>query len=204
MKGGGTTGGRIRYVLDDVAVGRGVERASYLDENGRLITEDYRVYLKDDIQKTLREQFTSLDEFLLRWNDAERKQAVIDELREHGIPLEILCQAVPNGAELDAFDLVAHIAFDAKPLTRKERAEKVKKRNVFGKYGDQARAVLDALLEKYADHGITDIEDPAILELPPFSALGTKTQIRRGIFGSNEKYSQAITELENALYQKAA
>ena len=198
----GNTGGRIRYVLDDVAVGQGVERASYLDENGKLITEDYRVYLKGDIQKTLRQQFTSLDDFLLRWNDAERKQAVIDELKEHGIPLSILSQAVPNGAELDAFDLVAHIAFDAKPLTRRERAEKVKKRNYFAKYGDQARAVLEALLEKYADHGITDIEDPAILELPPFTALGSKTQIRRGIFGSNEAYSKAITELEHALYER--
>ena len=199
-----TTGGRVRYELDDVAVGRGVERASYLDEHGKLITEDFRIYLKDDIQKTLRQQFSSLDDFLLRWNDAERKQAVIDELKEHGLPLQILSQAVPNGSELDAFDLVAHIAFDAKPLTRKERADQVKKRNYFAKYGDQARAVLDALLEKYADHGITDIEDPAILELPPFSALGTKTQIRRGIFGSNEAYSRAITELEHALYDRQA
>lgn len=202
--GGDNIGGRVRYVLDDVAVGRGVERASYLDEHGRLITEDYRVYLKADIQKTLRQQFTSLDNFLLRWNDAERKQAVIDELNEHGIPLSILSQAVPNGVELDVFDLIAHIAFDAKPLTRKERAEKVKKRNYFAKYGEQARAVLEALLEKYADHGITDLEDPAILELPPFSALGSKTQIRRGIFGSNEAYSKAITELEQALYERQA
>lgn len=201
---GGNTGGRVRYVLDDVAVGRGVERASYLDEHGRLITEDYRVYLKDDIQKTLRQQFASLDDFFHRWNDAERKQAVVDELEEHGIPLSILSQAVPNGMELDVFDLVAHIAFDAKPLTRKERAEKVKKRNYFVKYGEQARAVLEALLEKYADHGITDLEDPAILELPPFSTLGTKTQIRRGIFGSNEAYSKAITELEQALYERQA
>jgi type I restriction enzyme R subunit len=201
---GSNTGGRIRYVLDDVDVGPGVERASYLDEHGRLITEEYRVYLKDDIQKTLRQQFTSLDDFLRRWNDAERKQAIVDELHEHGIPLSILSQAVPNGDELDVFDLVAHIAFDAKPLTRKERAEKVKKRNYFAKYGDQARAVLEALLEKYADHGITDIEDAAILELPPFNTLGTKTQIRRGIFGSNEAYSKAITELETALYDHLA
>jgi type I restriction enzyme R subunit len=198
------TGGRTRYFLDDVAVGRGVERASYLDEHGKLITEDYRVYLKEDIQKTLRQQFTSLDDFLLRWNDSERKQAVIDELREHGIPLSILSQAVPNGSELDVFDLVAHIAFDATPLTRKERAEKVKKRNYFAKYGDQARAVLEALLEKYADHGITDLEDPAILELPPFSDLGSKTHIRRGIFGGNEAFSKAITELEHALYEPQA
>ncbi len=199
-----TTGSRIRYYLDDVPVGPGVERASYLDENGKLITEDYRVFLKADIQKTLRQQFTSLEAFFLRWNDAGRKQAVIDELKEHGIPLEILAQAVPNGAELDVFDLVAHIAFDAKPLTRKERAERVKKRNYFAKYAEQARAVLEELLEKYADHGITDIEDPAILELPPFNSLGTRTHIRRGIFGSNEAYSEAITDLEHALYDAHA
>ncbi len=198
------TGGRTRYFIDDVAVGSGVERSQYLDESGKLITEDYRVYLKNDIQKTLRQQFTSLDSFFLRWSDAARKQAVIDELKEHGIPVSILSQAVPNGAELDVFDLVAHIAFDAKPLTRRERAERVKKRNYFSKYGDQVRAVLEALLEKYADHGITDIEDPAILELPPFSEFGSKTHIRRGIFGSNEAYSIAITELEHALYDRQA
>lgn len=202
--GGSTTGGRTRYFIDDVPVGSGVERSQYLDEKGKLITEDYRVYLRDDIQRTLRQQFTSLDDFFLHWNDAERKQAVIDELKEHGIPVSILSQAVPNGAELDVFDLVAHIAFDAAPLTRKERADNVKKRNYFAKYGDQARSVLEALLEKYADHGITDIEDPAILELPPFSELGSKTHIRRGIFGSNEAYSKAITDLEHALYDRQA
>jgi type I restriction enzyme, R subunit len=195
---------RPRYYIDDVAVTNAIERSQYLDENGKLITDDYRVFLKDEIKNTLRRQFTSLDDFLLRWNDAERKQAVIDELKEHGIPLTVLSQAVPNGEDLDAFDLVTHIAFDQKPLTRKERANNVKKRNYFAKYGEQACAVLEALLEKYADHGITDIEDAAILELPPFTELGTKTQIRRGIFGGNEKYSMAITELEKALYERQA
>jgi len=203
-EGGGSSGRRTRFVIDDVAVTNAIERSQYLDENGNLITEDYRVFLRDEIKKTLRTQFASLDLFLRRWNDAERKQAVIDELKMHGIPLSILSQAVPHGEELDAFDLVAHIAFDQKPLTRKERANNVKKRNYFAKYGDQARGVLEALLEKYADHGITDIEDAAILELPPFTDVGTKTQIRRVIFGGNEKYSQAITELENALYERQA
>jgi type I restriction enzyme, R subunit len=113
-----------------------------------------------------------------------------------------LTEAIPNSADLDIFDLVAHIAFDQKPLTRRERANNVHKRNVFSKYGDQARAVLEALLEKYADHGIGDIEDSKILELPPLDRYGTKTQIRRGIFGSAEKYSQALTELEEALYEQ--
>jgi type I restriction enzyme R subunit len=116
------------------------------------------------------------------------------------VPLEILQQAVANGSELDAFDLVAHVAFDQKPLTRRERANQVKKRDVFSKYGEQARAVLEALLEKFADHGVQDIEDAKVLELPPFDQFGSKTQIRRGIFGSVEHYVQAVHELEQALY----
>ena len=203
---GGDTGGggegRTKYVVDDVNVRVAVERSQYLDAYGKLITEDYRVMLKDDIRKSLQEKFGSLTDFLRRWNAAERKQAILDELAEQGVPLAILQQAVPDGSELDAFDLVAHVAFDQKPLTRRERANNVKKLNVFGKYGENIRAVLDALLEKYADHGIADIEDSTILELPPFTELGTKTQIRREIFGSNEKYSQAITDLENALYNR--
>ncbi len=199
---GDPTGGRTRYTIDDVDVKTAIERSQYLDENGKLITEEYRVLLKDEIKRTLLREFTSLDDFLRRWTEAERKQAVIDELKEQGIPLEVLREAVPQGKEIDAFDLIAHIAFDQPPLSRKERANNVKKRNYFGKYGDEARAVLEALLEKYADHGIIDIEDPKILELPPFSELGTKTQIRRGIFGSNQKYSQALTELEQAIYEQ--
>ena len=92
------------------------------------------------------------------------------------------------------------MAFDQKPLTRCERANNVNKRDVFGKYGEQARAVLEALLDKFADHGVQDIEDAKVLELPPFDRFGSKTQIRRGIFGSVEHYTQAISELEHALY----
>ena len=199
---GGETGGRTRYVIDDVKVTTAIERSQYLDENGKLITEDYRVLLKDEIKKTLQREFATITDFLRRWSEADRKKAVLDELTEQGVSLEILREAVPDGAEIDVFDLIAHIAFDQPPLTRKERANNVKKRDYFGKYGEQARTVLDALLEKYADHGIIDIEDPKILELPPFSELGSKTQIRRGIFGGNDKYSQALTELEQAIYDK--
>ncbi|MGZ5601166.1 MAG: EcoAI/FtnUII family type I restriction enzme subunit R [Methylobacter sp.] len=191
---------RIKYVLDDVDVYLAVERSQYLDADGKLITEDYRVLLKDDIKKSLQAQFGSLTDFLRRWSEAERKQAILDELKEQGIPLEVLKQAVANGEELDVFDLVAHVAFNQKPLTRRERANQVKKRDIFGKYGEQARLVLEALLDKFADHGVQDIEDTKVLELPPFDQIGTKTQIRRGIFGSTENYAQAIHELEQALY----
>jgi type I restriction enzyme R subunit len=203
---GGDTGGadqgegRTKYVIDDVNVRVAVSREQYLDADGKLITEDYRVLLKADIQKALQAEFGSLTDFLRRWNQAERKQAVLEVLAEHGVPLDILQQAVPNGTELDAFDLVAHVAFNQKPLTRRERANKVKKRDVFGKYGEQARAVLEALLEKFADHGVQDIEDAKVLELPPFDQFGSRTQIRRGIFGGVDQYTQAIHELEQALY----
>jgi len=202
---GGNTGGegRTKYVIDDVNVRVAVERSQYLDADGKLITEDYRVLLKDDIKKALQAEFGTMTDFLRRWNSAERKQAVLAELAEHGVPLEILQQAVVNGSELDVFDLVAHVAFDQKPLTRRERANNVKKRDVFGKYGEQARAVLEALLDKFADHGVQDIEDAKVLELPPFDQFGSKTQIRRGIFGGLEQYTQAVHELEQALYDIA-
>ncbi len=189
--------GRTKYYVDDVNVGDGVEQTRYLDADGKLITEDLRDYSR----RKLQEEFGSLKEFLKRWNETERKQKLLQELEDQGIPIELLKEAVPNSSEFDIFDLVAHIAYDQKPLTRQERAKNVKKRNYFGKYGDQARAVLETLLEKYADHGITDIEDPKILEIPPFDKYGTKTQIRRGIFGGPEKFTQALTELEQALYQ---
>ena len=198
--GGGIGEGRTKYVIDDVNVRVAVERSQYLNADGKLITEDYRVLLKDDIKKALQAEFCTMVDFLRRWNSAERKQAVLEELAEHGVPLEILQQAVANGSELDVFDLVAHVAFDQKPLTRRERANNVKRRNVFGKYGEQARAVLEALLDKFADHGVQDIEDAKVLELPPFDQFGSKTQIRRGIFGSVEQYTQAVHELEQALY----
>jgi type I restriction enzyme R subunit len=198
--GGGGGDGRVKYVIDDVNVRVAVERSQYLDADGRLITENYRVLLKDDIRKALQSEFGSLSDFLRRWNAATRKQAVLEELAEHGVPLDILQQAVANGTELDVFDLVAHVAFDQKPLTRRERANNVKKRDLFGKYGEQARAVLEALLDKFADHGVQDIEDAKVLELPPFDQFGSKTQIRRGIFGSVEQYTQAVNALEQALY----
>ncbi|MBN2528384.1 MAG: DEAD/DEAH box helicase family protein [Deltaproteobacteria bacterium] len=191
---------RVKYYLSDVKVKTAAERSQYLDINGRLITEDYRVFLKTEIKRAIREQYDTLSDFLLRWRQSERKKAIVEELSDHGIPVEVLRQAVPGSEEMDVFDLVAHIAFDQKPLTRRERAQKVQKRNYFGNYGNRMRQVLEALLEKYAHNGIVDIEDPKVLELPPFDQLGSKTQIRRGIFGGTDNYAKALTELEQALY----
>lgn len=195
---------RPKYEIDDVNISLAVEQSQYLDANGKLITESFRGSLKEQVKHALKSEFKSLDNFLKRWNTAERKQAIIDELAVQGLRLDILQQAIPKGEELDAFDLVAHVAFDQKPLTRRERANNVKKRDVFGKYGEQARTVLEGLLAKFADHGVQDIEDAKILELPPFDEMGTKFQIRRNIFGGPDQYNKAITELEQALYQDIA
>jgi type I restriction enzyme R subunit len=198
--GGDRGNGRTKYVIDDVNVRVAVERSQYLDVEAKLLTEGYRVLLKDEIKKALQAEFGIMTDLLRRWTSAERKQAVLDGLAEHGVPLEIRQQAVINGGELDVFDLVAHVAFDQKPLTRRERASNLKKRDVFGKYGEQARAVLGAWLDKFAYHGVQDIEDAKVLELPPFDQFGSKTQMWRGIFGSVEVYTQAVRELEQALY----
>ena len=182
-------------------VGAGIERVMYLNAEGKLTTEEYRIHLRDEIKKCLLKEFSTLDAFCQRWSESDRKRVVIDELDDVGIEIGALRDAVPNASDFDVFDLLVHVAYDQKPLTRRERADRVKKRNYFGKYGDQARAVLEALLEKYAENGIVDIEDAQVLELPPLSNFGTKTQIRREIFGSTEAYSQALTELEQALYE---
>jgi type I restriction enzyme, R subunit len=142
-----------------------------------------------------------LGAFLTVWNDADKKQAILDELAAKGVFLDELAEQV--GRDYDAFDLVCHVAFDAPPLTRKERADKVKKRNVFAKYGGQARAVLDSLLQKYADSGITSLESLEILKVDPLTTFGTPLEIVK-LLGGKLGYLSAIRELESALYQEAA
>jgi len=129
-----------------------------------------------------------------------RKQAIVEELENEGILLEALANEV--GTDFDPFDLVAHVAFGQKPLTRRERAENVKKRNYFAKYQDKARAVLEALLDKYADEGLTNLEDPKVLKVQPFDKYGTPLEIIQA-FGGKDKYMQAVKELEQQLYQVA-
>ena len=153
---------RQKVYVDGVHATIIAERVEYLDENGRLVTES----LRDFTKRHLVQRFASLGDFLKRWKGAERKQAVIDELEAEGLPLEPLLEEV--GKDLDPFDLICHIAFDQPPLTRRERAESVRKRDIFTKYGPQARAVLDALLTKYRDEGRPQSRRP---EGPPNTAI---------------------------------
>ncbi len=173
------------------------ERVEYLDENGKLVTESLRDYSK----KTLRKRFASLDDFLKRWNGAERKQAIIDELATEGLLLDPLAEEV--GKDLDPFDLICHVAFDQPPLTRRERADNARKLDVFTKYGVQARAVLEALLLKYQDEGVTNLDDLAILKVLPFTQMGTPIELLKP-FGGRSGFEKAVHELQSALYEKAA
>ena len=178
----------------DVSVLQSVEL--HFDVNGKLITKS----LKDYTREIVTGQYASLNEFLNKWNEADRKAAIIKELEEQGVLMNALQEAVNK--EVDLFDLICHVAFDQPPLTRKERASKVKKRNYFTKYGDQLRKVLEALLDKYADEGVTTIETSAVLSIDPFTAFGTPPEIIR-LFGSREKYFEAVKELEKQLYLTA-
>lgn len=173
------------------------ERVEFLGEDGQMVTESYRDYSR----KNIRKEYASLDEFLKKWNTTKKKQAIIDELAEYGIELGNLAKIV--GKDYGDFDLIAHIAFDQPPLTRQERANNVKKRNYFTKYGDQARAVLEALLDKYADEGITTIESPKVLKLNPFDNMGTPVEIINDVFGGKAKYENALQELEQQLFDQS-
>ena len=186
-----------KIYVDGVGVDIVAERVEYLDEHGRLITES----LRDFTRKALRRRFASLDDFLSRWNAAERKQAIIDEMAAEGLPMTVIVQEL--GKDLDPFDLVCHIAFDARPLTRRERAENVKKRDVFTKYGGQARAVLGALLDKYADEGVLNLDDVSVLRIPPLNSLGTPVELVRA-FGGKPGFERAVHDLQSELYQESA
>jgi len=194
---GSEAGARKKYYVHDVPVSVAIERVQYLDENGKLITES----LTDYTRKAVRKSYATLDAFLASWNDAERKQAILEELAAQGVFLEEIADQV--GTDFDAFDLVCHIAFDRPPLTRRERADGVKKRDIFGKYEAKARTVLEALLEKYADAGIASVESFDILKVDPLRAFGTPVEIIN-FFGGKPGYLAALHELETALYQQAA
>lgn len=188
---------RVKYVIDNLTISVIGERVMYYGPDGKLITESLHDYTRTCVKK----QYASLGDFLRHWSTAEQKKAIIDELASQGVLWEALAEEVEKkrGATLDPFDLICHIVFDQPPLTRKERAEQVKKRNYFTKYQGAARQVLEALLEKYADTGIEHIEDIKILRLDPFRSLGSPVELLTA-FGGKPGYQQAIQQLEQALY----
>lgn len=172
------------------------ERVQILDENGDLIIGSLKDYTKAQVHK----EFATLDDFLNKWNSSDKKQAIIDELEENGVIYENFKEEI--GKDMDIFDMICHCAFDVPPLSRKERAENVKKRNYFTKYSEQAKAVLETLLNKYADEGIENIESLNILQVQPFNEIGSPIEIIK-LFGGRQQYLNAVAELEHELYKVA-
>ena len=190
----GPTDAPKKYVVSDVTVTVVAERVQYYGKDGKLITES----LRDFTTRAVRKEYRSLDQFLHAWSESERKQVILDELLEQGVILEALEDAV--GRDLDPFDLICHVVFGQPPLTRKERVAEVRKRDVFTKYAEPARQVLEALLDKYADKGIVPVEKAAVLKVQPFSEMGTPMELI-GHFGDRDAYQQALRELEAELYR---
>jgi len=191
---------RVKYVVGDVEVSVIAERVQYLGPDGKLITES----LKDFTRKKVKEQYATLTDFLKHWNEAERKQAIIEELAEQGVIWDDLIKDVSKklGSEPDPFDVICHIVYDQPPLSRKERAEQVRKQNYFSKYEGASKEVLSALLDKYTDAGIEPIEKVAVLNTAPFSNMGSVLELVKA-FGGKPGYTNAVKDLEDQLYQQA-
>lgn len=188
-----------KYVVgrDDVKVAIARERVQYLDASGKLVTESLRDYTRINLRK----KYESLDEFLQTWRAAERKAALIDELEHQGLLLDVLADEANR--ELDPFDLLLHVAYDQPPMTRRERAKRVKQRNVFTEYGPVARKVIEALLDKYADQGIATMENIKVLENQPFSQMGRPLELIRS-FGGKPQFLDAVQALARELYAPAS
>ena len=186
-----------KYYVNQIEVSIAHERVQYYGVDGKLITES----LKDYTKKNITNEFASLDAFINRWNEADKKEELIKELAEHGVLIEALREDV--GKDLDAFDLICHVAFDQPALTRKERADTVRKRNYFSKYGEVAQKVLDSLLLKYEDEGITSIEQGSILKVQPLNKLGSPVELVKA-FGKRKDFEKAVSELEREIYNHTA
>lgn len=195
--GGGDGEPPRKFYVNDVAVNVIGERVQFYDNDGKLVTESLKDYTRQHILK----DYESLDAFLRKWKGTDKKSLIIDEFKKQGVIFEALEDEV--GKDFDPFDMICHIAFDQPALTKKERANNVRKRNYFTKYNDQARQVLDALLDKYADQGIEPIEDVKILQIPPFNQMGSIIEIIQS-FGSVEAYTNALKELGDHLYEDAS
>lgn len=187
---------RRKVTVNGVEVTIIKERVQYMGDDGKIISESLRDYTR----KNIRTSYASLDSFLRSWKQADKKRAIVEELEQQGVIFAALNEEI--GSAFDPFDLICHVAYEQKPLTRKERAEQVKKRDYFTKYGDLARQVIAALLDKYADDGMLDLENPEIIRLDPLSKLGSPVEIIRA-FGGKPAYDAAIHSLTDELYKAA-
>jgi len=190
---------REKYTINGQDIRIESEIVSVLGEDGKTMrTESVQTFARNQIRR----RYETLDEFIQTWTETERKQAILDELKEYAILIDAVREKNAALKEADIFDIICHVAYDQPPLTRKERANNVKKRNYFGKYEGKAREVLEALLDKYAENGILDFERADILEIPPFNQIGKPTKIIK-LFGGQDGFEKAIRELEEQIYNVA-
>ena len=187
-------GPRIKYYVHGIPVNIASERVEYYSTSGELVTES----LKDYTRKNIRGEYDTLDHFLIAWSAEDRKQAIIDELKEHGVFLDEL-RKESRQEQMGDFDLICHIAYDQKPLTRSERANNVKKRGYLYEYTGLARDVLETLLDKYATSNLVDLDDTRVLDLEEFRRFGSPMKICKA-FGGKKEFICAAQTLENALY----
>jgi len=201
-EGGGSGGdgppgpGRDKFYVANVSAKILRERTQFIGGDGKLATES----VKDYTRKTMLKKYALVDDFLNTWSKAAQKKAIVRELEEQGVPFDALLDAV--GRDYDPFDLVCHVAYDQPPLTRKERADNVRKRNYFTRYGDRTRAVMEAVLNQYSNQGLEAIESPDALKIAPLTQFGTPVEIIRS-FGGRTKFQAALRDLENQIYQAA-
>lgn len=197
---GKTSDGHRKYIVDGHDIQITHEKVSYLGADGHtLVTES----LTDFTRKSILGKYATLDDFINNWNEADRKKVIVDELKEYNVLIDAVREANPQLAEADIFDIICHVAFDRKPITRRERANNVKKRDYLSKYQGLARQVLETLLDKYADNGIIELENENVLELPPFNQIGTPVKIIK-LFGGIKGYMNALAELKTELYRSVA
>ena len=184
-----------KYHVDGEDIQIDKEYVSFLDATGKLTKEKYT----DFTRKRIRGKYPSLNDFLQKWTEAERKEAIVKELKEYDVLLDAIREQNPALAEADIFDIVCHVAFDQKPMSRKERANKVKKSDYFSQYGEKARQVLETLLDKYADSGVLELEDINILLTPQLAKFGKPQKIMK-YFGGMAGYMSAVKSMENRIY----
>lgn len=189
-----------KYIVDGQNVEIQTELVSVLGEDGKTMrTESLTTFTKNQICK----HYATLGDFVKKWTETERKKAIVDELKEYSVLIDAVRDQNPSLANADIFDIICHVAYDQPALTRKERAENVRKRNYFAKYEGKAREVLETLLDKYAEHGILNFEDVNILDSAPFDSIGTPPRIIR-LFGGPDQFEQAFRELETEIYKAVA
>lgn len=189
----------VKYLVEGEKIAITTEIVIILGEDGKTMRTES---ITDFTRKQIRKRYATLNDFVKNWTEAERKKVIVDELKDYSVLVDAVREKNPALANADIFDVICHVAFDQPPVTRRERANNVKKRNYFAKYEGKAREVLEALLDKYADYGILNLEDSDILDSAPFNKIGKPQKIVK-LFGGLDKFEQALKELENEIYKAA-